>query len=482
MALILLEFSQLLRKHGGKPLVCYARRVHMCKCRIVQSDLAKTRILRSPHRITSIALATLLALSIMTACQSSAPNPSPIFTNTPVLFITSPAPQSPPLFIYRSQLSLAKPIWLPDDRHLAFVSGGGANGGGSVYVLDLLTKKLTKTLTLPILPSETTGEWTWSPDGSSIVFASADGKLTVWNTLSGRRSLDYDSHAPVFPLWAWAPDNQRIALASQVDTSQVVQVWNVVTRHELQSISIPTPKLSDVEWSPDGKHLATLARDNTFQLWDSTTGQAIQRFTDPDLSIILWSPDGKRILSSLTIKRSADTSLRIWDVLTGRKLLTYSGHTIPAFDAQWSADGTRILSISIAELLLWNTFTGHTILRIPIQTFVNSFTANLSPDGRYLAFSQADKRAQIWNAITGRELLINASHGARVQSLLWSPDSKDIASADEESFVEVWDATTGQGLFTYHVASGGIQGLTWSPNGQWLAVTTQDNLLELLNG
>ncbi len=445
---------------------------------IIQQGLTKTRIPRSLRCITSIALAAFLVPFIMAACQSS--NPPPLLTKTPVPFVTAAAPQSPPLFTYRSQSGISWPIWLSDNRHLAFVSGGSARGGESVYVLDRLTRKLTKALTLPVLPPGTQGEWVWSPNGSFIVFASADGKLTVWDTLSGRQSLDYDSHTPSFPFWAWTPDNQRIALANQIDAPQVVHIWNVFTRHELLSFSVPTPAIYDLEWSPDGEHLATLTRDHTFWLWDSATGQAIRHFTDPDLLMILWSPDGKRILSSLTIKRTTNTSLRIWDVFSGRKLLTYSGHTSPVFDAQWSADGTRILSISTAEVLLWNTFTGQTILRIPLHTFINSDTAELSPDGRYLAFSQKDDRVLIWNAVTGREVLINASHEARVQSLVWSPDSKHIASADEDGFVEVWDSTTGQSLYTYHIDSSGIQGLSWSPDGQLLAVPTQDNVLDLL--
>jgi WD40 repeat protein len=449
-------------------------------CRMIQSDQAKTSFLCVPRRSTSVILAALLVFFLLTACQSSAPSPPSFFTNTPVPFVTTPAPQRSPLFIYRSQLRLAELIWLPDTRHLAFVSGGSASGGESVYIFDRLTRTLTRTLTLPVLPSGTAGEVAWSPDGSSIVFASADGNLTVWNTLSGRQSLAYDSHISGFPLWAWAPDNQRIAIASQVNAPQVAQIWNVITRHELLSFSIPTPNITDLEWSPDGTHLATLAGDHTFQLWDSTTGQAIQHFTDPTLAIILWSPDGRRILSSLTAKRTTNISLSIWDVLTGRKLLTYSGHTHPAVAAQWSADGTRILSISPAELLLWNTSTGQTILRLPLQPGSNPAEARLSPDGRYLAFAPQGNQVQIWNAITGHELLINASHRASVQSLVWSPASKTIASADADGFVEVWDATTGRGLDTYHVDAGGIQDLAWSPDGQLLAVTTQDDVLELL--
>ncbi len=354
----------------------------MCTYLTVQPAPTENGSLRSLRRIIGLVLMALLALPLITACQSSAPNPSAIFTNTPIPFIISPAPQSPVLFTYRGRSSIAAPIWLPDNRHLAFVSGGSTNGGGSIYVLDVLTKTLTRTLILPVLPSGTIAASVLSPDGSFIVFAREDGKLSVWNTLSGRRVLVYDNHTAVWPLWAWAPDGQRIALASQVvDSSQIVQVWNVATGRELLSFSVPAPNLYDVEWSPDGEHLAMLSRDRTLQLWDSTAGQAIQHFTDPDLSDIRWSPDGHRILSSLTIKRTADTSMRIWNVFTGRKLLTYSGHTSPAFEAQWSADGARIFSLSTAEILIWNASTGKTILRIPLRSYINFDMAEPSPDG-----------------------------------------------------------------------------------------------------
>jgi Tn3 transposase DDE domain len=58
-------------------------------------------------------------------------------------------------------------------------------------------------------------------------------------------------------------------------------------------------------------------------VWNAVTGRELLSFSVPasNLFDVEWSPDGKRILSSLTIERTTDKSLRIWDVFTGRKLL-----------------------------------------------------------------------------------------------------------------------------------------------------------------
>ena len=51
------------------------------------------------------------------------------------------------------------------------------------------------------------------------------------------------------------------------------------------------------------------------------------------------SPDAKRIVSG-----SADKTVKVWDVATGRELLSLKGHTDAVRSVAFSPDGKRIVS------------------------------------------------------------------------------------------------------------------------------------------
>jgi hypothetical protein len=54
---------------------------------------------------------------------------------------------------------------------------------------------------------------------------------------------------------------------------------------------------------------------------------------------VAYSPDGKRIVSA-----SADSTLKVWDVLTGQALLSLKGHSGHVHGVAFSPDGNRIVS------------------------------------------------------------------------------------------------------------------------------------------
>lgn len=54
-----------------------------------------------------------------------------------------------------------------------------------------------------------------------------------------------------------------------------------------------------------------------------------------------WSPDGSKIVTA----GSDDRTAIIWSTSTGQKLFTLAGHTGTVLDAQWNPDGSKILVV-----------------------------------------------------------------------------------------------------------------------------------------
>ncbi len=81
----------------------------------------------------------------------------------------------------------------------------------------------------------------------------------------------------------------------------------------------------------------------------------------------------------------------------------------------------------------------------PTDIFVQTLTAQFSPDGKHIVTSSADRTARVWNADTDRPLIDPLRHISDIISAEFSPDGKRALSASSgEHLVRVWDATTGK--------------------------------------
>ncbi len=74
-----------------------------------------------------------------------------------------------------------------------------------------------------------------------------------------------------------------------------------------------------VDFSPDGKTIASGSHDQTVRVWDASSGQCLnilQGHTEGVMSVV-FSPDGKAVASG-----SYDGAIKLWDMKTGVCLLT----------------------------------------------------------------------------------------------------------------------------------------------------------------
>src|SRR5690606_19097509 len=62
----------------------------------------------------------------------------------------------------------------------------------------------------------------WSPDGSRIAMAGADGEVALWNARSGRLERSFAGHAHWVTAAAFHPDGERLLTASE---DRTVRVW-----------------------------------------------------------------------------------------------------------------------------------------------------------------------------------------------------------------------------------------------------------------
>lgn len=173
----------------------------------------------------------------------------------------------------------------------------------------------------------------FNPDGRSLVTASFDGSIRVWDAengdllsepelVFGNTLLENIGIPNVIQSAAFSPDGQILA----TNHLQVIYLWNTnesgiaseEPRMVLESPSDDSALFWVIQFSPDGRLLAASADNGAIMVWDTTTGQ----LTLPPLlghESGVWSlsfDPTSRILASGNYR----DGLRLWDVASGDSL------------------------------------------------------------------------------------------------------------------------------------------------------------------
>ena len=167
---------------------------------------------------------------------------------------------------------------------------------------------------------------------------------------------------------------------------------------------------NNIIWSPDSTYIASGGDDKTIQVWDAMSGKLRLTYTGHADTAwpLAWSPDGKYIASG-----SWDGTTQVWDAMTGTRIHTFEGISVFA----WSPDGTYIALGSIGkagerygdsdahvvDATTWSTlltYTGHAQSYVKDGFFIaqNVMAVVWSPDGTYIASGSSDKTVQVWIA------------------------------------------------------------------------------------
>ena len=248
-------------------------------------------------------------------------------------------------------------------------------------------------------------------------------------------------------------------------------MWNAGNGRTVSTYRGHKGYISSLQWSPDGKRIASGGRDATLQVWDAVTGHTISTYQvvsvdAEDHSVnVAWSPDGKRF----AIASSSDYLVYILDAATRHHLLTYTRHRKDIRGLGWSPDSMQVGSGTGSGADIWDADTGRTIYSVP--DCIND--VKWSPDGKWIALAAAAPvGVPLLDATTG-SILKCLPHSENVGTVAWLSDSKLLASGAEDS-LKVWDVATGKMLSDYLDQRKIITDIAWSPDGTRLASSSWD--------
>jgi WD40 repeat protein/predicted Ser/Thr protein kinase len=277
---------------------------------------------------------------------------------------------------------------------------------------------------------------------------------------------------------AFSPDGQYALSGGRDDT---VNVWEVVTGRQIQTLNNLNSQPISVRLSPDGEKLVTESSDGVVRLWDVESGQALQTFEQNSEAVLgaTFSPDGQYVLSG---SGQAGT-LRLWETATGKEVRTFDPNQEAVFSLAFSPNGKHVLSGSgqTGILQLWDVETGKVV-----QTFEEPgwdatyvFSVAFSPDGQYVLSGSDDMTARLWDVESGTLLRKFDNHSGLVIAVAFSPDGQYVLSGSSDMKVQLWKVESGHLGYVFDGDAEGVNAIAFSPDGRYVLSGSKDNDVKL---
>jgi WD40 repeat protein len=331
------------------------------------------------------------------------------------------------------------------------------------------------------------------PDARSLISGSYDGSTRIWDAGTGKqqRQLPFSG----FPDRILSADRsilsngppgavtlrdleagkvlRRFALEEQPDKVQIGdQIMQSSYSARLLGLSADSRTLTVFSTRSGINKPETLQ----YHVWDFATGHIISH--RPETSGFwptIFSPDGKLAAGTLRtatvdeikdkpVEPTAAKPIVILNVITGRQLLSLPQQDQHSGPVAFSPDGQSLLTqtseqfwegdkqqIGKRTLRFWELRSGKQWLTISSDKSGWEFGYEqivFSHDGRRLATTRGDRLIQLWDVVTGKELLRRSGYDARVSCLAISPDHKTFASGHNDSTILVWDIAPKGGMLS----------------------------------
>lgn len=248
---------------------------------------------------------------------------------------------------------------------------------------------------------------------------------------------------------------------------------------------VPHPNSMSV--SPDGDRVAIGGEGGRIQMWQVSTGRPLLTIQAHKTFVfaLTFSPDGQMLVSG-----SMDVGIKFWDLTTGNCIQTWESEKPWAL--AFSPDG-RLLAGSSADndrsIHLWDwqtgqrlqTLTGHSGPASGLAFAPRPVTATTETnlERLFLVSGGQDCLAKVWDVERGVCLHTLTEHTGMIWTVSCHPNGDCFATGSFDHSIKLWDLETGACLQTLRGHTAEITGVSFSPDGQLLASASSDRTIRL---
>ncbi len=208
---------------------------------------------------------------------------------------------------------------------------------------------------------------------------------------------------------------------------------------------------------------------------NSDLGHSVFTETFGTIFCVAFSPDNHSLASG-----DANGNIYVWEVSTGRQLVTCKGHTNRIWSVTFSPDGSTLASASSdCTVRIW-CLKGQCIYNL-IGHSHRVWDVAFSPDGTLLASAGGDGQVKLWDTATGKYLFTLNASTEGIRTLAFNPRANILATGGEDQSVRLWDIETRQCIRTFKAHDGSIRQLVFKVDQSLLATCSEDQTIKVWN-
>ena len=329
---------------------------------------------------------------------------------------------------------------------------------------------------------------TLSPDGRQLVSADTERTLIHWDMINRRAFKTVHMPDSVSEI-ALSPNGKTLAAAAG---DRVMTLRDAATGRPLRTFRGHEDSITSLAFDPDGSRVASLDQAGVVNNWDVTHDAAARDVktagSDANVSSFRFSPDGQQValVSGIAVRRDVcEIVVRILDVATSREVRSFRGYAEERYsDVAFSPDG-KLMALSMGPTLndrhvqIWDAMSGRELLALRDAGDMVTAVA-FRPNGTRLATADQGGTLTIYDIPSGKRRFSIAAHEGYISDISYSPDGRLIASAGGgRGDVAVWDSETAGKVGTLDGHSKWVNALAFSPDGRLLATASQDRTVKV---
>tara|TARA_R110002049_G_scaffold2750_9_gene22396 strand:+ start:73715 stop:75799 length:2085 start_codon:yes stop_codon:yes gene_type:complete len=285
----------------------------------------------------------------------------------------------------------------------------------------------------------------YTPDGRYMVSGSFDGRICVWDAISGKKMRSSQNPAEyVFRsaisadgrfIGATRRDMKNLWVENLANGERVFEVSQRVTNDALALSPVGTV-IASAFWDQE-------LRARQLRVWDFEHNILLHTFPATPHSCE-FSPDGK-LLAAITRKEG----MFVWDLESGDERWSRAYGDVPDRVLAFAPDAQTLALGNFKDVRLLDIESGKLLRTIEFENWWGRYavdTLSFSSDGKRLAVGvrveKGDAKIAIFDVGSGERVSFLSGHHKAVNELSFSPDDQTLASCGGDNLVRRWDTKT----------------------------------------